>query len=1046
MWLGVSLQMTAQVSDDQTVRFFMASGEMIDLNATMIDSITHHDDMQLVWMPDTCLRIYESEIDSVVYMSPVLRLSASVLNFGKIAVGYERTMTATLTNTGDYPESFMLMGDNNFLVKAQGRELTLGAGRSVDIELTFSPTDSISYNGWFILSSHSIAEGKLRIPLSGQGIHSAIMEEDADEPPAEQTFNIVIPEDTTPEELEEFKIINIYGEFPANLASQVRGARRVMRAGEPQYMCYAEATASQAGPQFHSLVDRNNYPWLHGISLPGGQCEISHSSTAVSLLMSTPYLITNSTAEYNNTVKLLYKLESFDGFVEGVRAEYKAAMREHRTPDYSTVSPFPVFNELYEMTKDNSWLTLGGISIRDLKTSAEKVTLRLHNDFKRNSLMFPSAVNMNDANLVVTERKDLYMTFNEVIEKILDFSMGKIVDSTWKEFMGKEDDEGILMLAGLQEILSEIAHTSLDDDPNPEYVPFPLPYLIESGSTDYFDIVWDWAFNENQDKSIFEWDSEELEFNHDGFDKVCLDIYGLGLMKNKKWADYSPEDKQRIVLSFIYGGYKNIAEPLWKLIAGVSKMKKASQGKIKLDLRYGSHKAPVLAFIAKLTHDFIKERKNVTKLIKSINDGEFKEAAKQLVKFVVMKFPTKLGETSDDDHCSYINLLYNIIKKTGGITGTSEEFKELFKSSQNTIVSTINFISKTIEVCENAVDLLGSANAILQSEVKQTFLIDTEKKSGIVVTEPTACYTAPEANVHFAWRAYKGQYYGTWVYDLEMMTETISELKRSLVLKDITDTQCDYNVASLPGAANAVRIFFRIIAHQPEERSAVYTMTEMIPLVIRPEAVKEGPTMVDLGLPSGTLWAECNLGAMSRYDMGNYYAWGEIKGFDDGKNSFSWKNYRWCSGSPDKLTKYCTRKSHGKVDNKKTLEAADDLAKSSFGYFYSIPTREDWEELRTCCTWMWRVDDNFVLVRGPNGNNIILPMTGYRSGLNIYDCGTEGQYWSSTLDESSPEDAWYFHVKNAKGVPNSMNSYYRCQGRSIRPVMHNIGTLPPLQE
>ena len=71
-------------------------------------------------------------------------------------------------------------------------------------------------------------------------------------------------------------------------------------------------------------------------------------------------------------------------------------------------------------------------------------------------------------------------------------------------------------------------------------------------------------------------------------------------------------------------------------------------------------------------------------------------------------------------------------------------------------------------------------------------------------------------------------------------------------------------------------------------------------------------------------------------------------------------------------------------------------------------------------------------------------MTGYRSGLNIYDNGTEGQYWSSTIDENSPDDAWFLYVKNIKGTPHEMNSYYRCQGRSIRPVLHDMGIIPPI--
>ena len=1054
LWLTLSLQLTAQVSDHCKLRYFMSSGEIIDLNATDIDSITHNAKMQLVWMPDTCLRILENNIDSVIYMSPMLQLKTSSLNFGKVAVGNGRTLAATLTNVGDYMEHFTLMGDNNFTVKGNYRELTLGAGLSIDIEMTFSPTDSIDYNGWLLLYSNSIDNGKQRIPLIGQGVHSPTMEEDADEPPAEQTFNILLPEDTNLDDLEGFKIVNIHGEFETNLPSQARSACRVKLAGQTQQVYGAGAVVSQNAPQLNFLVDKDGNPWLYGISFPGGMCEMSYRSTAMSILMCSPYLITNSEAEQKNVENLIYKLKSFDNFVDEVAKEYRAAQKEQRGPDYANLNPFPVFNELFNLVKNNTEQTLGGISIRDLSITPEKVKLKLHNDFKRNALMFPSIVKMNEANLVVTERKALLRPLKEVIFDLLEEAIKKLAEDRWKETLGTDDEWQIIVLEDIKAMLDKIEEdtkTSIEDVPSEDLTPFPFPYFIESGKTDYFDIVWDAVFKEDQDKSIFEWDSEEIELAHGGFDKVCLDIYGLGLPNGMKWNDFSTEDKERIILSFIYGGYKNIFEPLWKMITGISKSCKKT---VVADPHYSSQKAPELALLAKLFYDFAKDRKNIFKLGEYIEKGKYADAAKHVLKFVVMKFPSKI--VNDDEKPSYIDLLYNIVRdkyvrphswqeyeSAYESVKSYQKFRDTFIKKLTPILQVINTISTTIDATEKAVDLIGAADAILKSEIKQSFYIDTYRERSIVIKEPTSCYFNSDVEVHFEWEANKREQYGPWAYDLEMITETVSEIKQTIVKSGITDTQYDYNVASLPGAATAVRIYFRIIGRHPDNPSAIYAMSDMILLVERLGALKVGPEMIDLGLPSGTRWATCNLGAKSMYDIGDYYAWGETMGFDEGKKGFSWKNYRWSNGSPDKLTKYCTRKSYGNVDNKKSLEATDDIVKSSYGYYYSIPTREDWEELCTCCNWMWQ-NDNFVIVRGPNGQFIVLPMTGYRSGLNIYDNGTEGQYWSSTIDENSPDDAWFLYVKNIKGTPHEMNSYYRCQGRSIRPVLHDMGIIPPI--
>ena len=60
---------------------------------------------------------------------------------------------------------------------------------------------------------------------------------------------------------------------------------------------------------------------------------------------------------------------------------------------------------------------------------------------------------------------------------------------------------------------------------------------------------------------------------------------------------------------------------------------------------------------------------------------------------------------------------------------------------------------------------------------------------------------------------------------------------------------------------------------------------------------------VDLGLPSGSLWATCNVGANSPEEYGDYFAWGET----ESKEVYNWETYKWCNGDWDTMTKYCTK-------------------------------------------------------------------------------------------------------------------------------------------
>ena len=98
---------------------------------------------------------------------------------------------------------------------------------------------------------------------------------------------------------------------------------------------------------------------------------------------------------------------------------------------------------------------------------------------------------------------------------------------------------------------------------------------------------------------------------------------------------------------------------------------------------------------------------------------------------------------------------------------------------------------------------------------------------------------------------------------------------------------------------------------------------------------------VDLGLPSGTLWATCNVGASKPEEYGVYFAWGET----EPKSNYDWSTYKYYNGSPETMTKYCTNNDMGRVDNKTELEAMDDAATVNWGSNWQTPSKEQFEEL-----------------------------------------------------------------------------------------------------
>ncbi len=187
---------------------------------------------------------------------------------------------------------------------------------------------------------------------------------------------------------------------------------------------------------------------------------------------------------------------------------------------------------------------------------------------------------------------------------------------------------------------------------------------------------------------------------------------------------------------------------------------------------------------------------------------------------------------------------------------------------------------------------------------------------------------------------------------------------------------------------------------------------------------------VDLGLPSGLLWAKCNLGATTPEGRGDYYAWGETAT----KEVYNWSTYKYCTvdaeGSLQTLTKYNTSTTYGTPDNLTTLQAIDDVAAQKLGDGARMPTKEEWEELIANTTAEW-TQVNGVAGRkftAANGNSLFLPAAGSRWDGELYDAGEGGFYWSSSLYAGSPRGAWYFYFgSGGQGV----DSGSRYGGRSV---------------
>lgn len=178
------------------------------------------------------------------------------------------------------------------------------------------------------------------------------------------------------------------------------------------------------------------------------------------------------------------------------------------------------------------------------------------------------------------------------------------------------------------------------------------------------------------------------------------------------------------------------------------------------------------------------------------------------------------------------------------------------------------------------------------------------------------------------------------------------------------------------------------------------------------------PHVIDLGLPSGTKWSCCNVGASFPSDYGDYFAWGEV----ENKNSYNMNNYAYYNDSTEEFIFI--------GDN---ISGTDyDAACANWGESWNMPTRDQVNELIKKCTWTWTTMDGKkgYSGKGKNGKYIFLPASGWRGDNNVYRVGDSGCFWTSNpMDNAVCAYTLYYYM----GL-HDWSCYYKYYGRSVRPI------------
>ena len=198
-----------------------------------------------------------------------------------------------------------------------------------------------------------------------------------------------------------------------------------------------------------------------------------------------------------------------------------------------------------------------------------------------------------------------------------------------------------------------------------------------------------------------------------------------------------------------------------------------------------------------------------------------------------------------------------------------------------------------------------------------------------------------------------------------------------------------------------------------------------------PVGTYNGHDYIDLGLPSGTLWATCNVGATIPEIIGDYFAWGET----ESKTIYNWNTYKYCVvvGEAHYFTKYCSSHGYnGFADTLTVLQPIDDAAVINWGDGWRMPSVEEWVELYQNTRSIKTIQNGVYgeLFNSDNGNSLFLPATGefFNNSINDDDLCL---YWINKVSDDSGSARCYCNQNPEHGVIWNAS---RMVGYPVRPI------------
>ncbi len=541
----------------------------------------------------------------------------------------------------------------------------------------------------------------------------------------EKAITVKLPADVDTKIISKLRVSNAYGTYKLT-KEEVGGSSQKVKSSNPLDTYGAQINYTSTGLILTNIINEAGDMMMCSIYDPEASIrvtEIDAEKTAIALLMTHPILITSDKQEFKEMTEYIKKMPEFIDYRKRVETAMNEGLRKNQAPDYSKIYTGRIITALFNKSFENGSTSPSLMQVEDMKKENGKFIFNVSNDHKRVLHIYPKRAYYKPNGIVPDRQEylDIALKDNQFVYQP---PMASHRDSYFRALLTSAK-----LVPKSADYWQIVGRSLKGDRSSPFYAKTKNPIIADIGDAD----------------------------------KLELEVYGIGKF-TQPWDKYTEEQKKRIILVAIHGGYNDFMLPLFSLITGFDKLAQSSgMDNFKYDFRRGSKKAPLMELLGNLAQNFNGKTEFATHILKK----EYIDAVYQLAMYSADQI---LGNRNEGTgQTPYLNNVYDIMKDAVGVSKMSKKFRDGVKSMQNqwSHVIKANFINKVIKTSEAGLDIGGAIYSYYNTDIVYTFRFDRKEEPYIKLLTPTSSKIfEKKGNIEFSWHLYRNGWVGAVKYDL----------------------------------------------------------------------------------------------------------------------------------------------------------------------------------------------------------------------------------------------------------------------------------------